>query len=209
MDLVLRIVDAVAGLPTPLLYMVIVFWLVAESAAVPIPNEAILLCSGFLVGRGDLNLVVAWIASLVGTLAGASLARWIGLRFGRPGVEKVGRYVLLSAHRLEAAEGFFRRRGGATIFLARLTPVVRTVISYPAGLADMAYRPFAVATLLGAGIWNLAMLLIGREVGQHWLQIFQQAHNALLLFGFMVIVAIVVYMVIERQIKRRYQAETP
>ena len=204
MNSALTVVNAVASFPPALLYLVILIWLVAESAAVPLPNEAILLFGGFLVGAGHLNFFVAWAASVVGTAGGATLAWWIARTFGPPGVRRVGRYVLLTPGRLAAAEAFFQRRGPATIFVARLIPVVRTVISYPAGLAAMPYRPFILATLSGCAIWNVMVLLIGRAAGEHWTDLFERYHTPLLAVGVAVVLAAAGYLVLEHSVRERF-----
>src|SRR5215813_8775855 len=99
--------NAVLGLPAALLYLVIVLWLIAESCAVPIPNEASLLFSGFMVATGHLHLVGAWAAAVAGTVGGATISWWIARTFGPAGVRKVGRYVFLTPGRLAAAQAFF------------------------------------------------------------------------------------------------------
>ncbi len=203
MDTALTVVNAVAGLPAALLYLTIVLWLVAESAAVPIPCEAILLFAGFLVGAGSLNLVGAWVASIAGTLGGATLAWWIARTFGPAGVRRVGRFVLLTPGRLAAAEGFFRRRGAPTIFVARLTPVVRTVISYPAGLSRMPYRPFALTTALGCATYNMVVLLVGWVAGEHWTDLFVRFHTPALLVGLAVVLAVAGYVFLEHTLRKR------
>ncbi len=204
MDTALSVVNAVAGLPPGLLYLVIVAWLVVESAGVPLPNEAILLFSGFLVGSGHLDLLVAWAASIIGTVGGATLAWWIARTFGPAGVRRVGRYVLLTEGRLAAAQAFFRRRGALTIFLARLTPIIRTVVSYPAGLAAMPYRPFVLATAAGCAIWNMLILLLGRAAGEHWRDLFEQFHTPVLLVATALILAVAAYLVVEHAVKKRF-----
>ena len=204
MNSALSIVHAVAGLPAVLLYLVIVVWLVIESAGVPLPNEAILLFSGFLVAVGHLNLAAAWVLSVAGTTAGATIAWWIARAFGKPGVRRFGRYVLLTPERLAAAEAFFRRRGHATVFIARLTPVVRTIVSYPAGLAAMPYRPFVLATAAGCAIWNLLVLLAGRAAGEHWTDLFERYHTPLLVAGGAAVVAATMYVVLERSPRGRF-----
>src|SRR5206468_2517780 len=146
-------VNVVAGLPPVLLYVVILAWLILESAGAPLPNEAILLFSGYLVAIGHLEPVLVVVAATAGSSTGATLAWWVARTYGPTGVEKVGRFVFLNRGRLVAAQAWFDRWGPHTIFLARLTPVVRTVISYPAGLAAMRYRPFILATVLGAGLY--------------------------------------------------------
>jgi membrane protein DedA with SNARE-associated domain len=207
-DTAIAVVNAVAGLPAALLYLVIVAWLVAESAAVPIPCEAILLFAGFLVGIGHLNLPGAWLASIAGTLGGASLAWWIARTFGPAGVRRVGRYVLLTPSRLAAAEGFFRRRGPATIFAARLTPVVRTVISYPAGLAAMPYRPFLLTTALGCAVYNGLILLLGRAAGEHWLDLFTRFHTPAIVVGIAILVAGIALLFVEHTVRKRLASTT-
>jgi membrane protein DedA with SNARE-associated domain len=204
LDTALTVINAVAGLPPALLYLVIVVWLVTESAGVPITNEAILLFSGFLVANGHLNLFAAWAASVAGTAGGATIAWWIARRFGHAGVRRVGRYVLLTPRRLKAAEGFFRRRGRLTVFLARLTPIVRTVVSYPAGLTAMPYRPFLLATAVGCAIWNLVVLLAGRAAGEHWTELFQRFRTPVLLVGVVVILAAVAYLALEQTLENRF-----
>jgi membrane protein DedA with SNARE-associated domain len=204
----LSVVNAVASLPPALLYLVIIVWLSVESAAVPLPNEAILLFSGFLVGAGHLNLFVALVASVLGTAAGATFSWYVAKRFGPAGVSKVGHYVFLTPGRLAAAERFFRHRGPAAIFLARLTPVIRTVMSYPAGLAAMPYRAFIVATVAGCTIWNVLVLLIGRAAGQHWTELFERYHTPLLVGGVLIALAAVAYLVLEHSLKKRLAEPT-
>ena len=208
MNSALTVVNAVADLPPALLYLVIVVWLSVESAAVPLPNEAILLFSGFLVGAGHLNLFIALIASVIGTATGATFSWWVARTYGPAGVRKVGHYVFLTPGRLAAAERFFRQRGPAAIFLARLTPVVRTVMSYPAGLAKMPYRSFIVATLAGCTIWNVLVLLIGRAAGQHWTDLFERYHTPLLVAGVLLLLAAVAYLVLEHNLKKRLAEPT-
>jgi len=204
-DIAITAVNSVAALPAALLYLVIIVWLTVESTAVPIPNEAILLFSGFLIGVGHLNLFVAWAASITGTVGGATVAWWIARTFGPAGVRRVGRYIFLTPGRLGAAEAFFRRRGVATVFIARLTPIIRTVVSYPAGLSGMPYRSFVLATALGCAIWNLIMLLVGRAAGEHWSELFQRYHTPVLLLALLAIVATVGYLVVDHNLKRRIE----
>jgi membrane protein DedA with SNARE-associated domain len=202
-DTALTIVNAVAGLPPALLYLVIIVWLMVESAAVPLPNEAILLFSGFLVGAGHLNFFLTLAVSVVGTVGGATFSWWVARTYGPAGVRRIGHYVFLTPNRLAAAERFFRRRGPAAVFMARLTPVIRTVMSYPAGLAAMPYRPFVLATLAGCTIWNLLVLLVGRAAGQHWTELFVRYHTPVLLLGVAIILAGIAYLVLEHRLKKR------
>jgi membrane protein DedA with SNARE-associated domain len=197
-------VAVVAGLPPVLLYLTILIWLVLESAGAPLPNEAILLFSGYLVAIGHLEAVLVVVAATAGSSTGATIAWWIARKYGPAGVEKVGRFVLLNRGRLAAAQAWFNRWGPHTIFLARLTPVVRTVISYPAGLAAMRYRPFITATVLGAGLYNLVVLLVGRAAGPHWVDLFERFHTPALVLGIVVILLVAAYVAFEHAVKKRF-----
>lgn len=199
----LSLIHDIAILPPIVLYLVILIWLVFESAGAPIPNEAILLFSGYLIAIGKLLLLPAWAAAVLGSLGGATISWGIAKRWGPAGVDRVGRYILLDRDRLQAAHRWFGRWGAYTIFLARLTPVVRTVISYPAGLAAMPYRPFAISTAIGAGIWCLLVLIVGQVAGAHWADLFQKVHAPALVLGLAIILVLVAYLVFEHVLRRR------
>ena len=203
MNSAIQVVHAVAGMPAGLLYAVILVWLIVESAGAPLPNEAILLFSGYLLSAGRLEFLPTWAAATVGSMGGATLSWYIARRWGPAGVDRVGRYVFLNRGRLSAAQTWFGRWGAYTIFLARLTPVVRTVISYPAGLAAMRYQPFITSTAVGAGIWCAAVLVVGQVAGRHWSDLFAKLHAPLLVIGLAVIVLIVAYLVFEHVLKER------
>ncbi len=199
----IHLAEQVQNLPPPLIYGVVVVWLSLESSGVPIPNEAILLYVGYLVSLGHVNPVLGAGAGLAGSLIGATISYTIGYRLGYPGVRRFGRYIFLGAHRLAAAERWFARRGRLTIFLARLTPVVRTVISYPAGIARMPYPGFFVSTLGGAAIWCSVVVLVGSLVGRHWLILFDWLHRVGLIALVLVLVALVGYVAFEVRMGRR------
>jgi membrane protein DedA with SNARE-associated domain len=199
----LSLIHDIASLSPIVLYAVIFVWLIFESAGTPIPNEAILLFSGYLIASGKLLLLPAWAAAVLGSLGGATISWGIAKRWGPAGVDAVGRYILLDRDRLHAAQRWFGRWGAYTIFLARLTPVVRTVISYPAGLAAMPYRPFAISTAIGAGIWCLVVLIIGQIAGAHWADLFDRVHAPALVIGLVIIVVVVAYLVFEHALRRR------
>jgi membrane protein DedA with SNARE-associated domain len=108
------------------------------------------------------------IAGAVGCLLGSYVAYFVGATGGRQGLEKYGRYLLISPHELEIADHFFARWGSATVFAARLLPVVRTFIAFPAGVSRMELWRFSLYTLLGSYPWCLALAYAGMKLGQHW-----------------------------------------
>jgi len=134
----------------------------------PLPSEVILPFAGFLVAQGTFSFTGALVAAVLGELVGAYAAYAVGRQW-RHRIERiaVGRFRLEPKH-LEAMDRFFARRGEATVALARLVPVVRSYISYPAGTARMEPIRFGVYTTLGATPFTLALLYAGMQLGSHW-----------------------------------------
>jgi len=150
----------------------VVLMMALESAGIPIPSEAIMPLAGWMLvkekGLGLAFLLVAAFWGAVGNLLGSLLAYWIGDKGGRRFLLAYGRYFLLSAHDLDLAENFFRRHGTKAVFISRLLPVVRTFISFPAGMARMDLARFSLYTVLGAFPWSLGLAYGGYLLGENW-----------------------------------------
>jgi membrane protein DedA with SNARE-associated domain len=152
------------GLPGVFLLMVL------ESACIPLPSEATMLFAGFNVSEGHYSLVVVTLVGTSANLVGSWIAYAVGY-YGRVDlIEKHGHRLLIKPHHLHVADRWFARHGDATVFFARLTPIVRTFISLPAGVARMPFWRFSVLTFLGCLPWVFALAYIGRQVGQNWTQ---------------------------------------
>ena len=156
-----------------------------ESAMVPLPSELILPYAGFLVSDpGQLepltgqpwNFWIVVVAATIGNTLGSLVAYAIGAYGGRPFLERFGRYLLIRPHEIELADGFFARHGAATVFIGRLLPVVRTFISFPAGVARMPLGRFIVYSTAGAFIWSCLLVYAGTILGGNWVQI-RHAHQ--------------------------------
>lgn len=161
-DISLDVVEAI-GLPGVFLLMVM------ESMVFPVPSEAVMPPAGWLAYEGRMSFWGAFVAGTLGTIVGSLLSYWMGLRGVRPLLEKYGRYIHVTPRHLELTYRFFDRRGAAfAIFLSRFVPVVRHLISIPAGSARMPLVPFLVATTLGGGAWNLILLYAGFKLGEEW-----------------------------------------
>lgn len=140
-----------------------------ESMIAPVPSEAVMPFVGFLVVDGKWNFWLAVLAASVGSIVGSAASYAMGYYGGKPVVLKVGKYLLLDRHDLDVTEKFFHRRSGAlTIFISRFIPVVRHLISIPAGVGRMPFLPFSVATLTGATIWNTFLMICGMKLREHW-----------------------------------------
>lgn len=180
-------------------YFGVGFLMTLESAGIPIPSEVIMPFSGFLVFQGTLTIWgVAFIGAL-GNLIGSLIAYYIGLFGGRPLVEKYGKYILLSHHDLDKTDNFFQKRGNLTVFIGRILPIVRTYISFPAGIAKMKIVPFIIYTFIGALIWSYALALVGVRMGENWEAIKTVGHKFDYAIIALIIIAIVWY--IHRHVK--------
>jgi membrane protein DedA with SNARE-associated domain len=141
--------------------------MVAESACIPIPSEAIMLFAGFNVSQGDLSLAGIVIAGVLGNVVGSLIAWGVGY-MGRVELLEQKRLFHVSQAQLERADRWFERHGPATVFFARMVPIVRTFISLPAGIARMPVGKFTALTALGSIPWVLMLAIVGREVGDRW-----------------------------------------
>lgn len=159
------IFSAVLGIISSLGYAGVFVLMAMESMIFPVPSEAVMPFAGYLAAQGQMNFFLVIAASTLGSIVGSLLSYHIGLR-GEAYVRK--RAFLLSAHDLEQAKRFFRTHGEKTIFIARFIPVVRHVISIPAGFGRMDRKKFVLYTALGAGMWNALLAYSGVLLNQNW-----------------------------------------
>jgi membrane protein DedA with SNARE-associated domain len=151
-----------------------------ESAMVPLPSELILPYAGFLVSDTSqlepltgapwsfwVVVIVATIGNTLGSIVGYAIGAW----GGRPFLMRWGRFLLIRPHEIEWAERFFVRYGPATAFFSRLLPVVRTFISFPAGVARMPLGTFILYSTLGALPWSFLLVFAGEQLGARWVDI--------------------------------------
>ncbi len=147
-----------------------------ESCGVPAPSEVIMPFGGFLVATGRLNFWLVVLMGTLGNLVGSLIAYTIGLKGGRPLIERYGKYILISHHDLDKADGWFARYGDFAVFAGRLLPVVRTYISFPAGIAKMNVKKFSLYTTLGALPWCILFTWLGVKLQNHWELIHTKLH---------------------------------
>ena len=138
-----------------------------ESACIPLPSEVIMPFAGSLVPSGRFTLWGCGLAGAIGCVVGSIPAYYAGAYGGRPLILRYGKYVLLSKAHLDQADEFFRRRGDLTVFVARLLPVVRTFIAFPAGVARMPMGKFILYTFAGSLPWCLGLAWVGMKLGEH------------------------------------------
>jgi len=138
-----------------------------ESACIPLPSEVIMPFAGSLVPAGRFTLLGCGLAGAIGCVVGSIPAYYAGAYGGRPLILRYGRYILLSREHLDWADRFFAQRGDVTVFVARLLPVVRTFIAFPAGVARMPMGKFIAYTFAGSFPWCLGLAWVGMKLGEH------------------------------------------
>lgn len=171
-------------------YPGVVLLMAAESANIPIPSEAIMPFAGFLVARGELNILWVAISGTLGNWLGSSLSWWIGAHYGKQFVHRFGKYVWLNERHLDQSEAWFRKYGEASVFVGRLLPIVRTFISLPAGFAKMNYAKFSLYTILGAFPFCYLLTWLGFKLGERWETIRQYFHylDVVVVIGLVVLI---------------------
>jgi membrane protein DedA with SNARE-associated domain len=139
-----------------------------ESAGLPISSEVVVPLGGYLAATGKLSFIGVVAASSLGNLAGSLVAFWLTKRYGERFLLGPGRRIGINRGHVRLANRFFNRYGVWAVFLGRLLPVIRTYISFPAGLSSIRMPTFVIATLAGAIPWNLALAYAGLKLGQHY-----------------------------------------
>ena len=124
--------------------------------------------AGFAVSEGKMTLLGITIVGTLGNLLGGLIAYFVGLKGGRPFLEKYGKYLLISHSKLDLADAWFEKYGHEAVLISRMLPAIRTFISLPAGIARMDLKKFTIYTFLGSLPWTFALAYIGVQLGPHW-----------------------------------------
>ncbi len=185
-----------------------IFLLMAmESSIIPIPSEIIMPPAGYLVHEGKMDMVLVILSGTLGSLFGAYVNYFTARYLGRPLLLKYGRYVLITEEHFDKVEKYFRSHGEISTFIGRLLPVIRHLISLPAGLAGMNHIKFSVYTLLGAFIWVSALTWIGYFIGHNEALIEQYSHQVVLDALAASAVLATVYILLHRRKLARVRSE--
>lgn len=165
-----------------------------ESAMIPLPSEIIMPFSGYLASQGQFNLWALAFFGALGNLIGSLVAYWLGARGGYPLLEKYGKYALISHRDIQRAQKWFERYGPATAFFSRLLPIVRTYISFPAGVARMNIAKFSLFTFLGALPFSYLLAYVGYKMGENWQSLSGLWHKFDYLIASLIIFAAIIWI---------------
>lgn len=149
-------------------YPGLVILMAMESMIFPLPSELVMPFAGFLVAQGKMNFWLVALFSSIGTLLGSLISYYIGYYGGHGFVNRYGKYFLLDKHDLKKTEKYFKKNGEKTIFISRFIPVIRHLISIPAGIGKMDLKKFSLYTVLGGAIWNMFLAWLGYVLGENW-----------------------------------------
>lgn len=186
-----------------------VFFLIAiENLFPPIPSEVILTFAGFMTTSTSLSLTSVIISATLGSMVGAVILYYLGKLFGQERLERWtdrwGRYLRLTKGDLHRAQGWFEQHGGLTVFFCRFIPLIRSLISIPAGLAGMGLIPFLLYSLAGTLIWNTALVYFGAAVGSSWdtLAGYFDLYGNIVYAGIAVVVVVVAFRISKRRARK-------
>ena len=193
-------------------YVSITALMAAESSILPVPSEMVIPPAVYVAMEPDSDLSIFWIIffGTIGALIGASFNYVMSMWLGRFVVykfadSKVGKLFMLSSAKIKKAEAFFNDHGKTSTFVGRFIPVIRHLISIPAGLSKMNYLNFILFTALGAGLWNCCLALLGYLAGNNRDIINQYSHE--LSFVFLGIGAILVIWLVVKSVKKKTSAQ--
>ncbi len=180
-----------------------VFLLIAiENVFPPIPSEVILLFGGFMTTFSDMNIVGVIIASTLGSILGAIILYYIGKLLNKDRLKKIitskpGKLLRLKPEDIDKADEWFDTKGNKTVFFCRFVPIIRSLISIPAGMSEMPMKKFLLYTAAGSLIWNAALTIAGSIVGENWTSIVdimdQYSHIILILLIILFIIAVIIF----------------
>lgn len=178
-----------------------IFLLMAmESSVIPVPSELVMPPAGYLAQQGKMSIWIAIFWGTAGSLVGAYANYFASHYLGRPLLLKYGKYVWITEEKFTKVEKYFLEHGEISTFIGRLLPVVRHLISLPAGIAGMNHFKFSLYTLMGAGIWVTILTYIGYFIGENQELIMKYSHQALI--GVVIVSIVIIYFYIRAHKKK-------
>lgn len=186
-------------------YITVFLWMVMESMIFPVPSEAIMPFAGFLIATKQFSLRAVIVVSTAGSIVGSLISYAIWYYGGKPFVRKFWKYFLLDQEELVWAEHFFKKRWPITILICRFIPVIRHIISLPAGFGKMNLTKFIVYTLVGAGLRNTFLALVGKILKENREEVMQYGKivDIVVLVILVGIVAWFIYRQVSKRMKKR------
>lgn len=200
------IINVITSLVSSYGYLGLFIAAFVETIFPPIPSELIFPLAGFVGFKSNFTYIETFVMAVCGAIGatiGAVLIYFISLKIGRLAVIKVGKYVFVNEHKIEAAEKWFERYGIYAVFLGRMAPGVRELISVPAGIAKMPIGKFTIFTFLGSLVWSIALVFSGYMLGNSWDSLSESLSTYLPLLSALIVITlagvIIGYLIVKRQ----------
>ncbi|MFI5842831.1 DedA family protein [Catenuloplanes sp. NPDC051500] len=179
-----------------------------ENLIPPIPSEVVLALAGYLANQGSVNLVLVWIAATLGSLVGAIALYWVGRGLGEDRIKRwLDKVPLVEREDLEKADRWFERRGRWAVLFGRCIPVVRSLVSVPAGADHMPMPLFLAFTALGSGVWNAIFIGAGYALGSRWQDV--ERYNTWFDYAIWAVFAWIVGQFIVSRVRARRRKKAP
>ena len=198
------LIESFLLLITNLGYLGIFIGMTIESSFIPFPSEVILIPAGALIARGEMAFLPVFLASLFGSLLGATINFFLAMFVGRTTIDflvkKYGKFLFITPKSLKMADNYFKKHGEVTTFVGRLIPLIRQLISLPAGFARMNFLKFLLYTALGAGIWTLVLVYVGYFFGNNYEWINQNMDLVTLFVIIFSIVVLILYKLYKKEL---------
>ncbi len=180
-------------------YLGVFILMIMESMIFPVPSEAVMPFAGYLANLGRFDLILVTFIATLGTIVGSLISYYIGIK-GEHLIKRYHGLFLLNEHHLEWTKNFFNKHGTKTIFIARFIPVVRHLISIPAGMGLMNIKKFVLFTFLGGFIWNFTLVYLGFRLGEKWVVI--SAYSKPLDIAIIILAALFLLYLVFKKIKK-------
>lgn len=200
------IINVITSLVSSYGYLGLFIAAFVETIFPPIPSELIFPLAGFVGFKSNFTYIETFVMAVCGAIGatiGAVLIYFISLKIGRLAVIKVGKYVFVNEHKIEAAEKWFERYGIYAVFLGRMAPGVRELISVPAGIAKMPIGKFTIFTFLGSLVWSIALVFSGYMLGNSWDSLSESLSTYLPFLSVLIVITlagvIIGYLIVKRQ----------
>lgn len=191
-------------------YIGVFLLIMIENVFPPIPSEVILLFGGFMTTYTKLSIIGMIISSTLGSIFGAIILYYIGMIFNKERLKKIisgklGKILRLKVSDIDNADKWFDNKGNKTVFFCRFIPLVRSLISIPAGMSEMPMFKFLLYTLFGSLIWNTVLIIVGSIVGENWVKIVSilDTYSHIVVIILFIIVVLCIYLFYKKRSKRK------
>lgn len=179
-----------------------------ESTLVPIPSELVMPFAGFMASRGEFSLPVVLAINSLAALLGSGICYWIGAKGGKPFLSRYGKFFLVRQHDIEKTEAVFAKYGKWVVLIGRFLPVIRHIISIPAGIARMPLKTFFLQTFIGSTLWGGFLILLGYYLGENWEAVATKFKRVDLIIGGLIVLGLLA-LAIRFVVRRRRERSTP